>query len=408
MSSPRAAYISEGKLYLLDRIDAATDEPREVVSRFAQEMIERDERRKQKDEWKRGSAGWAATGLPAEAMGLGAAFGVDAENPETRRVNIVSVTPRGREMIYALETHAVGGLFEYTPADDDERRLIHRAELRLADLDAHPDDGRLTCCLAYQDGSANLAVMNADGGKLREITEGDSLDQAPSWVQGETSKIIYQSAGIARDAHGHFAEVSPYRVEQLDLDTGEHEVLFGDDEYDCMMPRRLADGSITYVRRPYKPLREQRVGAWPIIKDIFMFPVRLAVAFFAFLNVFSLMFTKKPLTTAGGPKRSGANTRQLFLYGRRIEAEQARKDAQQDAGRAVVPTNWELVKSLPNGKEMILATGVGHYALMPNDAGIVCTDGSRVFHLAPDDTQTTLTKSRIIERVAVIQNASSL
>ncbi|MEM7624991.1 MAG: hypothetical protein AAF333_05130 [Planctomycetota bacterium] len=400
MDDLRVAYLAEGKLYLHHTGGA---EPTEVISRFAQDMIERDLRRRQKDEWKRGSAGWAATGLPAEAMGLGAAFGEDLDNPETRRVNIVSVAahPDG-EWVYALETDAVGGLFAYDPDQREERRLVHRSEFRVADLDVHPADGRLACCLAYPDGSANLAVMDPNGGKLREITEGDSLDQAPSWVAGAPAKIVYQSAGIARNEHGHFMEVSPYRVEQLDLESGEHEVLFGDDAYDCMMPRALADGSIFYVRRPYQPRREQRVGAWPIVKDILLFPVRLAVAVVAFLNFFSMIFAKKPLITAGGPRRRGANARQLFLYGRLVETEKARKNAKRDADRVVVPDDWELVRSLPNGKELIYATGVGDYALLPGDAGVVYTDGSHVVHLDADDRKTRLAKSRIIERVAVL------
>lgn len=363
-------------------------------------MLDRDVRRRQKDDWKQGSAGWNANSLPAEAFGLGSAIGVDPDNPEGRPINIVSVCAGADgKLVYALETDAVGGLFEYDPTTGEEQRLVHRSEFRLGDLDRHPGDGRLLCCLAAPDGSANLAVMQPDGGRRREITEGDSLDQAPAWVEGEPDKLVYQSAGIARGAHGQLSEVAPYRVESVDLATGKHEVLFAADDYDCMMPRMTADGTIYYVRRPYRPLHARhRSGPWPIIKDVFMFPVRLAVAVVAFLNFFSMIFTQKPLYTAGGPKRRGPQERQLFLYGRLIEADKQRKQAAREKSRVAVPDEWELVKSLPHGKEQVLATGVGHYTLLPDGAGVLYTDGSSVFELA-GDAKKPLAKSRIIERI---------
>ncbi|MEO1236341.1 MAG: hypothetical protein AAFX76_06080 [Planctomycetota bacterium] len=402
MPPARAAYISEGKLFLLDP-NTPSPEPREVVSRFAQDLLDRDARRRQKDEWKRGSAGWAATSMPQEMYGMGAALGDDPDNPEARRVNITSVAPTADgKLLYALETDAVGGLFEYNPDTDEERRLVHRAEFRLADLDVHPDDGRVACCVAAADGSAHLAVLNPDGGRLREITEGDSLDQAPTWVRGRPDELVYQSAGIARNQHGHLVEVSPYRVERLNLTTGDQEVLFASDDYDCMMPRMDDAGVITYVRRPYRPLRDrQRPGVWPVLKDILMFPVRLAVAVVAFLNVFSMIFSKKPLITASGPRRPGPDRRQLFLYGRLIDAQQNAKHQRKNAGRAAVPDDWELVRSLPHGKEQVLATGVGHYSPLPDDAGLLYTDGGRVVRLSPDNDRRTLAESRVIERVGV-------
>lgn len=406
MSTPRVAYISEGKLFCIDAIgreNASPDSATEIVSQFGQDLLDRRERRRQKDEWKRGSAGWAATQQQPELMGLTSALGMDFNRPDARPLNIVSMAQaEAGKLIYALETHTIGGLFEYDTKTRHERRLVHRSEFRINDLDVHPDDGRLVCCLSAADGSAHLATMNSDGGRLREITEGDSLDQAPTWALGQADKLIYQSAGIARNQHGHLTEVSPYRVETLDVKTGEHQVLLSSDEYDCMLPVMTEDQTIYYVRRPYKPRQQRRqAGVWPIVKDILMFPVRLAVAIFAFLNVFSMMFTNKPLTTAGGPKRDGVDQRQLFLYGRLVEAEQSNKKANREADRVLVPDDWELVKAPLEGEDQVLATGVGHYALLPEGQGLVYTDGSAVFHLTDEGEKHNLVKSRIIERVGV-------
>ena len=136
-----------------------------------------------------------------------------------------------------------------------------------------------------------------------------------------------------------------------------------------------------------------------------MFPIRLAWAVVAFLNVFSLLFAKKPLISAGGPKRPGPTGRQLFLYGRLIEAEQAKKNAKTEAGRVKVPDDWYLVKSWPNGMEQILATGVGDYALLPAGSGVVVTDGSAVKVISGDEPPRVLAKARMIERVGAVRRS---
>ncbi len=391
--APRITYIAGGKLYVV----SPDGSKREVTSDFAQGLIDRAEASRQRNEWKSGSVGWNATSAPPELVSLGMAY---QGQHDQRQVNMITAVPLDADrMLYALQTDAIGGLFEYTLSNDEERRLVHQTEFRVGELDAHPDDERLIASLAYPDGSANLATMRPGGGRTAEITEGDSVDQAPRWAQNDDDTIVYQSAGIARGYHGELMGLSTFRIEQLDLTRGEHQVLAESDEHDLLAPQMDKDGTLYYIRRPHEELFPRPTLAKQL-KDIALFPVRLCVAIFWFLNAFSMLFAKKPLTSASGPKVDGQTTRQLVLYGRVIEAQKASR-GQKQAGPAVVPDTWELVRRNPQGEEAVIASAVGHYDLAP-DGGVIFTNGAKVIHQDPDGTQSVLIKDSLIERVAYI------
>lgn len=389
----RITYIAGGKLYVVQPDGSR----REVTSDFAQGLIDRAEASRQRNEWKSGSAGWNATAAPPELVSLGMAYQGQADQ---RQVNMITAVPLDTDrMLYALQTDTIGGLFEYTISNDEERRLLHQTEFRVGELDAHPEDERLIASLAYPDGTANLATMRPGGGRTTEITEGDSVDQAPRWVGDAENAIVYQSAGIARGQHGELMALSTFRIERLGLEHGDHEVLVESNEYDMLAPRIDADGTLYYIRRPYEDLRPRQTP-WSLLKDVVMFPVRLVVAIFWFLNMFSLLFAKKPLTSAGGPENEGRTTRQLILYGRVIEAQKAMRNRKQDKP-ASVPDTWELIRQTAQGDVKTLATGVGHYDLGP-DGSVVYTNGVNVWQLTKDGEKTELVKDNLIERVSVV------
>ncbi len=392
-SGVRITYIAGGKLYVLQ----PDGSKREVTSPFAQDLLDRAESRRQRNEWKSGSFGWNATHAPPELVSLGMMNQLQANQRAVNMITAVSLD--ADRMLYALQTDTIGGLFEYTISSDEERRLAHRTDFRIGELDAHPADERLIASLAYPDGTANLATMRPGGGRLAEVTEGDSVDQAPSWVGDADNAIVYQSAGVGRDHHGFIYGLSTFRIERLDFDRNEHEVLVESDTHDLLLPRIDQEGTLYYIRRPYQTMYTPR-GPLELIKDILLFPVRLLVAVFWFLNMFSLFFSKKPLTAAGGPKVEKQNTRQLILYGRVIEAQKENKRKNKNAP-AVVPDTWELVRRTKQGDEKVLATNVGHYDLAP-DGAVVYTNGVKVWHITRDGGKTELIKDSLIERVAVV------
>ena len=300
------AYLAEGKLFTA----AAGEKPQVVESHFAQEMLDRRERNRQRNEWRGGGMAWNFGGMvPGMRMPMG--------DVAARPIRFECLT-RGRdgsgELLYALQTDAVGGLFYWEQKTGYERRLFHRAHFHARDVSIHPGDGTLAVAVRVDDGAVNLALMKPDGRGMREITAGDSTDECPAWVppapgsapasSGERHVLVYQSAGLGRGPHGMVVEQGPYAVFQLDTDSGDMQTLLESEEHDYLSPKVGADGSLYYITRPYQS-RTPKVSPWKVGKDIALFPVRLVLAIVHFLDWFSMVFRRKPLLTAGGRRRRG-------------------------------------------------------------------------------------------------------
>lgn len=390
------AYIAEGKLYVRETNGTV----RVVTSKFVEDMLKRDERRRERDGWKQNSAGWQAT---SQEVFFAGQLGLDQNTG--RRIAFTSVasdTEPGR-CLFAIHTDTVGGLFELT-MPEDERRLLHQPNLHLQDLSRHPlpnAEGVIACSLQSPSGAAHVAIMNADGSRLSEITEGDSLDQCPSWVPVPGRVLVYQSAGLARDMNGAIRAVSPYRIERLDLDRGELETLVEQDEYDLLMPRCDDRQTLYCIRRPYSPMGHTQLSPMLRMKYALLWPFGVLASVGAFLNVFSAMYRGKPLTPAGGPKnKQGPDAKQMYLWGRRVAAEKIINDANA-SGQITVPRDWELVRIDATGNPAVLAKGVAAFDLLP-DGSLVYTDGTRIIHRDTEGTEHQLVRHELIERLAVV------
>lgn len=387
---PAVAYIAEGKLYL----KGAGGEPRLIDSPFVQGILDRVSRDRQRNEWKaQGGIGWN--------FGARSMMPMPGQPPaEVRRVQYTGVG-RGAgagELVYAIDTDHVGGLFAFQTADNSERRLFHRNQFRPRDLVRHPIDGTLAFSLAEPDGSANIAILTPDGRGLRELTEGDSVDEAPSW-SGSDRVLLFQSAGIGRDAMGLHRMHGPYAIQRLDLDRGDLTTLAEDGAYDFLSPRLGPDGALYYIRRPYQP-HGHGMSPLKALLDVLLFPYRVARAIVHFLNFFSLMFARKPLLTAGGPPREGPDARYLMLWGKVIDAEKAMKASKKLGGTSLVPSSWELIRSRDGSGQEVLAKGVLSYDLCGD--GVVYSNGSTVTHRFGSGDVSQLATGRMIERVVSV------
>jgi hypothetical protein len=241
--------------------------------------------------------------------------------------------------------------------------------------------------------------MAADGSDLTEVTEGDSVDQAPSWGPGPGRQLVFQSAGIGRDRNGAFHSLGPFAVKRLDLDGGELTALLEDPGHDLLGPRVAPDGSLLCIRRPYKG----RSGATFLaaMKDFVLFPARLLHALFQWLNFFTARYSGRPLTTAGGPKREGADIKQMMVWGNLIDAEQAARDgAPGDDSPDLVPSSWQLVRRGPDGRVQSLAGGVLSFDVA-DDGALVYTNGTAVYVIA-GGAKRRLCTDHAIEQVIVV------
>ena len=374
----RLAFISRGKLFM----KTGDGEPQEVQSPHVQGMMDRIERAKQRHSWKEGTA--------FESSFVGNQSRQPAEQ-QVLNATAAQFTPNGK-LLYFLRDNRVGGLFEYDLEDGSEKRLIHQQRLLLGDLSIDQTGQRVLCSQEGDNGTASIAIMDVDGSDYREITGGDTVDSAPAWIPGEPEKIVFQSSGVARSDEGYVVALGPASIQMLDLTKSELAPVREEDKSDFLQPKVSPSGDLFFIRRPYEP---PRYGSSNLLIDFLLFPFRLLRAIFHYLNFFSLMYSRKPLTSASGPKVQ-ADLKELLIKGKRIDAENAlKKEHRVNGVRSLVPRSWQLIKRNRNGEEQVLATNVASYDIM-NDGRIIFTNGYGVFMLDASNTAQVVFRGKLI------------
>jgi hypothetical protein len=384
-STRRVAFVANGKLFYAD----AGEPPREIHSPHVQAAMDRLERSRERHAWKEGTtfsvrAGGSWREGPARELALLATS--------------VQFAPEGR-LVYFLRDNMMGGLFEQDIASGKERRLIHRQNLLLDELSLSADGLRLLCSQQSGNGAANIVSMGVEGDDLRELTGGDTIDTSPCWVPGQDgrldARLVFQSAGLARGPEGHVAAIGPTSIQLLDTRTGELTPVFEDPRFDFLQPRVTADGSLLFIRRPYEG---QRYRGNDILLDALLFPFRLLRTLFHFLNFQSLVYSRKPLTSATGPQYD-ADIKDIMLKGRRVDAEAAMRSSRRVNGvPSLVPDNWQLVLRSEQGEERVLASHVASFDLTA-DGGVIYSNGFAVFALHPGGQPSLVLRDKLIAEV---------
>ena len=389
----KVAFLSQGKLYV--KAEDATLQ--EVESQFGQTVQERVLQIKKRNSWKDRSM--MANLLPPEILQQ-----IEGQNNHAPPIAITSLC-RGlnHTLFYALEVGEVGGIFCLDQTRDREDRLFHSNDFRVHYLNLHPDGQQIACTTVYPTGVANIATMPVDGIRPRDVTEGDSLDLAPRWLPGHKRALVFQSAGIGRDRNGYASEQNHFTIEKLDFETQEMVSLVDDPKYDCLGPQMAADGTLYYIRRPYRP-RQRPTNPWQVIKDIVLMPVKLLYAIFQWLNYFTQRYTGKPLTIAGMPRAVDAQ-KLVEIWGNTIDPVKALQDHRKlgdvDAP-PLVPRSWQLMRQRPSGELEVVAESVLSYDLGA-DQTIVYTNGTGIYVLQPGGVPQRIHAGSLIEQVAIVE-----
>lgn len=388
--TPSIAYLAQGRLH----VKGPDAPPRSIESRFGESLLERALQLDRRHSWK-------SRGRGAQFMSRGLLWGAGAEEGQASQVSLTGLSA-GREpgeLLYALETRDIAGVLAVRRGGELEERLFHGNERRIRQISTRPGLGRIACSLRHASGTAAIALMDPDGSNLGEVTEGDSVDEAPAFAPGDPDTLVFQSAGIGRDAEGRIRALGPSAVKRLRLSSGEIETLWESPDHDHLGPRLAPDGTLLCIRRPHRG-----AGAFallPALKDLLLLPLRLLVALFHWLDFFSVRYSGKPLTTAGGPRREGADIRQMMIWGNLVDAGQAAREA---AGRGeehpgLVPPAWELVRQGPVPEA--LARGVLSFDV-GGDGSVVYSNGSAVYLLEADGPRC-LASDALIEQVVIVE-----
>jgi hypothetical protein len=223
------------------------------------------------------------------------------------------------EMLYTLETDEISGVFT-RDAGGIETRLFHTADFRVRHLDAHPAGAEVAASIYHRNGMANLAVLKTNGSDLTEVTEGESVDLAPRWAPGPERRLVFQSAGMARDSRARLSGVGPFAIQLLHLDSGEVSCLAEDPKFDFLWPRMGADGTLYYIRRPSHNA-PQPPEPWVPLLATLLVPVRILWAIGKLIELFVERRTGQPLFTVKDVAEKDVATPASWLLMRQKAAE---------------------------------------------------------------------------------------
>jgi hypothetical protein len=385
MSEPAVAFLSKRKLHV--RRNGVTHV---VDSEFERTVRERTASIERRHAWK--------------TQGRGAMFmgGVWAAQANARNAVPVSLTglAAGQDgtLLYSMETDSVSGIF-LLDAAGVETRLFHTADFCIRHAALNPEGLSLAATAFHKDDMrSNIVVLPLHGTDLSEVTEGDSFDQFPQWVAGAKRRIVFQSAGVGRDAAGRFAGLGPCSIQELDLDSGELEEMASEPGRDLLQPRKTEDGTLYYIRKPYQS-GVPEASLLGSLKDVVLFPFRMAQAIFQYFNVFSMMYTGKPLVTGKGAVQRRIDPRQLFIHGNLARAQMGQTS--EDEAQEVVPSSWELVRRGPNGETDVIARNVLTFDLA-SDGSALYSDGLGISRVGPNGSSERVLKAELIERVLAL------
>lgn len=387
--SVQFAYLAAGKLYLKD----GQSEPRLVESQFGQSVRDRAVQIRDRNAWK-------TQGTGAFFMSGGMLRGGRHHDPAAMPISITGISQgcAPGELVYALDTSEIGGIFRLRNHGAEEQRLLHTADFRMSRLQASLTADRIACVLRQKTGNSCIAVMHPDGSELAEVTQGDAIDDAPSWVPRSTDELVFQSAAIGRNQAGFAVGQGPFTIQKLSLTSGEMTTLAEDPSHDFLCPRIAPDGTLYYIRRPYRNTNE-KPNIFRSLMDLILLPFRLLFAIFQYLNFFTARYTGKTLTSAGGARQQEADLRQMMIWGNLIEAQKGSAQLKED--NDLVPKNWELVRHANGGTSDVIARGVLSFDLC-DDGSVLFSNGSAVQHCSSDGNVQVLAKDAFIQQVIAI------
>jgi len=390
-SRTHIAYLAEGRLFL--KVGEAA--PTEILCTHAENLKERTAKLHLQNDWKHTDGG-----TMSDALVLGA--GPCGDIPLGTTITAIAPSDKGGELLYGLNTDDVAGIFlRPLQQNADERRLIHTNESNIHTLSAPDGEGRVACSISRLDGLQNLSIYRIGSPGLTEITEGDSLDAAASWIPGEEGQLVYQSAGIGRNGNGQWIATGPASIEQLDTTRGEIKTLLSDGQHDYLCPQVNASGRLYCIRRPYKGNLGAFTGNW------LGAPMR---AFRAIATWFSVRSPVENQDSSIPPEGPAPGLGQIMLPGNLIDMKQLREDAalRGEINPDIVPRNWQLVEtsaSTPSASgARVLAKGVVAFHVSASGE-IYYSDGSAIYRLPAGDGDH---KPGVVEEVHNVQQIVTL
>ena len=333
---------------------------------------------------------WKTSGAGAKFMNAYAPEYDDAA--AKRETSINGAAALGDEVVYSATMGEVSGLFRKTlDRNVAEGHIMSSRDIRIYRVSVFGDE----CAASVGNKQErHIAIFNIGSGQFRELTEGEVREDYPCYSR-DGLRIFYSSAGLALTHTGVPVGVGPYGVFSYSMTRNEMEEILASDKFDCIVPREDNDGSLLFIKRPYRNAADNG----NILLDILMFPVRIIRAIGGLLNFFSIAFGGESLRSgrsAGDVKHKQMSEKDLFFDGNVINAQEMLRQNQRRGEKfpGIIPHSWELTRLNENGDMHCIKKGVMDYTICRN-GDIVYSNGNAVIRLLADGSEQLIEKRRM-------------
>ena len=379
----RILFIAENKLCVFSqgKLGYLTSQPLNMYRRNVMDIQRRNE--------------WKSVGTGARFM-YGEGSHLDFENYDATDIASVSFL-NDDTMVYALNIERNTGIHVKNILDDKEPEgfIIRKNNMNIFKLDYQAETGRIAVCASDSAIERHIVIFNDKNTDYHFVTEGDCLDQNPSWSKLHKDTIFYDSCGIARDGTGSFAGFGPRCICKLSLDDGGLSEIASDEKSDFIKPFEDSEGNVYYMKKPYKMAGAKETMSF---RDIVLMPLKLCKAIFGWLNFFTQRYSGQSLKTSGGNPAQARekSAEEMFIEGNLVNVLKAQKENEKlgDQHPGLVPRSWELIKKQPDGKELVLKKGLLDFHVCEN-GDIIYSNGNYLMKMDSNGNDSMLAKVKL-------------
>lgn len=376
-------YVANGKMYQFDG-----DSSKEISSWVLDSYISKVKSRAERNEWKQNGAGAAFMGGAVPN-----ASASDAVSSIFSRVTCVG-EHRGN-LLYSMDIDSTNGIYRKSADSVSEGMVLCSSSTAYRDFDIKAE--RMVASASFA-GESHIGILDFATGDFDTYTEGHVRDSSPVWSATSDDIVYFCSAGLPENEKKAPEEnqsprgisqivnemyssssviLGPSAICMLNIKEGTLTEILSDNGYNYTRPLSAPDGSLYYIRKPYK--YNSAGNSLGCLVDIFMLPVRLFQALFGFLNVFSAKYSGKTLSRSDVKQKED---RELMIDGNLINAERELKENARrgDKNPGIIPRTWELHRLDKDGNDVLIRKGVAAYKILENGEMIV-SNGSHILRI---------------------------
>ena len=373
-------YIANGKMYRFDG-----EKSHEISSWVLNSYISKVKSKAERNEWKYNGTGAAFTGSAVPN-----ASASEAVSSIFSRVNCLG--EHDGNLLYSMDIDSTNGIYRKSDDSESEGMVLCSSSTAYREFDIKANKMVVSAAFA---GESHIGILDLRTGRFDTYTEGRVRESYPVWSGVSDDEVYFCSAGLPeKDQNAPEERQSPRGISDivnemysstsvilgpsaicmLNISEGSLTEILSDDGYNFTHPYSAPDGSLYYIRKPYKNASGGK--SLGCLADLFMMPIRLFQALFGFLNVFSAKYSGKTLSRSDVKKK---NDSELFIDGNLINAERELKENARrgDKNPGIIPRSWELHRRDNSGRDTVVRAGVTAYKILDN-GDILISNGSHV------------------------------